>query len=108
MEEQEQSLHTRVDGVLSDRPWGSTAASNEGNQMNRPRDLVDADNAELARENRLLRGERQALATRLRGIAESLGTHEPRRYCVDSILRLIRELETPAAFSVDSSREPSA
>lgn len=43
------------------------------------KDQTDADNHDLAHENRLLRAARSATATRLRAIAESLSTQEPRR-----------------------------
>lgn len=60
-------------------------------------DQSDSDNFYLAEENRLLRAERQALATRLRGIAESVTTQEPSRDCVASLIRLAKELESPPA-----------
>ena len=40
----------------------------------------------------LLDGQRAALATRLEGIIESLVTQEPRRGCIASLERIVKEL----------------
>jgi hypothetical protein len=55
---------------------GSDDGARGGTAM---KDQTDADNHDLAHENRLLRAARSATATRLRAIAESLSTQEPRR-----------------------------
>ena len=42
-----------------------------------------------------LEGHRASLATRLKGIIESLATQEPRRDCISALERLAKELAAP-------------